>query len=167
MLELMQPTMTAHLSDCGTYRYRLTREWGGGRLLPFVMLNPSTADASVDDPTIRRCMGFARRENAGGIVVVNLYGLRATDPVELRRCADPFGPDNRPSIKALGEYAFLSGMPVVCAWGTGGWVKSANRDTIHLLRSTGASLVCLGMTKDGHPKHPLYIKASQPLVPFE
>ena len=166
MLTAVEVTMTAHLSDCGLYRYRLTREWGGGRLLPFVMLNPSTADANADDPTIRRCMGFAKREGAGGIVVVNLYGLRATDPAELRRTKDPFGPDNRANIHALGTFAFLSGMPIVCAWGTGGWVRSANRDTIHLLKSTGANLVCLGTTKDGHPKHPLYIKADQPLIPF-
>jgi len=166
MLTAVEVTMTAHLSDCGLYRYRLTREWGPGRLLPFVMLNPSTADARVDDPTIRRCMGFAKRERAAGIEVVNLYGLRATDPAELRKVKDPFGPDNRANIHALGKYAFLAGMPIVCAWGTGGWFKSADMDTIHLLKSTGASLVCLGTTKGGHPKHPLYIKADQPLIPF-
>lgn len=159
-------TKTAHISECGLYRYRLTRHWNEGRLLPFVMLNPSTADANIDDPTIRRCMGFAKRENAGGIVVVNLYGLRATDPAELHRVKDPFGPNNRAEIHAMGKYAFLCGMPIVCAWGTNGWFKSANRDTIHLLKSTGASLVCLGTTKSGEPKHPLYIKGDQPLIQF-
>lgn len=159
-------TKDATLSGCGKYRYRLTRFWGPEHALPFVMLNPSTADASIDDPTIRRCVGFARREGAGGIIVVNLYGLRATDPDELRKVADPFGPDNRVNIHALGKWAFLAGMPIVCAWGTKGWLKSANKDTTHLLKSTGASLVCLGTTKDGAPKHPLYIKSNQPLVPF-
>lgn len=157
---------TAHISDCGAYRYRLTRFWGPEHALPFAMLNPSTADANLDDPTIRRCMGFARREKAGGIIVVNLYGLRATEPAELRKVKDPFGPDNRANIHALGKWAFLAGMPIVCAWGTNGWLKSANRDTVHLLKSTGANLVCLGTTKAGDPKHPLYIKGNQPLVPF-
>jgi hypothetical protein len=130
------------------------------------MLNPSTADANIDDPTIRRCMSFARREGAGGIIVVNLYGLRATDPAELLKTKDPFGPDNRANIKGLGMDAVANCMPVVCAWGVGGWVKSADRDAVHLLKSTGARLVCLGTTKAGHPKHPLYIKGDQPLVPF-
>lgn len=156
----------AHISDCGQYRYKLSRFWGPEHALPFVMLNPSTADDFVDDPTIRRCMGFARREGAGGIIVVNLYGLRATEPAELRKVKDPFGPDNRANIHALGKWAFLAGMPIVCAWGTHGWFKSANRDTIHLLKSTGASLVCLGTTKSGEPKHPLYIRGDQPLIPF-
>lgn len=158
--------MMAHISDCGLYRYRLSRSWGPQQTLSFVMLNPSTADASIDDPTIRRCMGFARREGAGGIVVVNLYALRATDPAELRKTKDPFGPDNRANIKAIGLEAVAACMPVVCAWGMGGWVKSADMATIHLLQSTGAKLVCLGKTKGGHPKHPLYIKGDQPLVPF-
>lgn len=135
-------------------------------MLPFVMLNPSTADASVDDPTIRRCMGFARREGAGGIIVANLYGLRATDPTALRKTEDPFGPDNRSNIQSVGMEAVATCMPVVCAWGTGGWVKSADRDAIHLLNSTGARLVCLGATKAGHPKHPLYIKGDQPFERF-
>jgi hypothetical protein len=167
MLVAVEVRKTAVLSDGGVYRYRLTRHWGDSPLMPFVMLNPSTADANVDDPTIRRCMGFARRENAGGIAVVNLYGLRATDPAELRKTKDPFGPDNRANISMLGMEAAAAGLPVVCAWGTGGWVKSADVATIHLLKGTGAKLVCLGTTKAGHPKHPLYIKADQPLIPFE
>lgn len=156
----------AIISDCGLYRYKLTRFWGPEHALPFVMLNPSTADADIDDPTIRRCMGFARREGAGGIIVVNLFGLRATDPSELHKTRDPFGSANRGEIHALGQWAFLAGVPVVCAWGTHGWYKSANDDATRLLENTGARLVCLGTTKVGHPKHPLYIKGDQPLVPF-
>lgn len=166
MLMAVEVEKTAHISDCGLYRYRLTRHWGGAPPLPFVMLNPSTADANIDDPTIRRCMGFARREGAGGVIVVNLYGLRATDPAELLKTRDPFGPDNRANVRAIGLEAVASSMPVVCAWGVGGWVKSADMDIIHLLKGTGARLVCLGTTKGGHPKHPLYIKGDQPLTPF-
>jgi hypothetical protein len=168
MTDLLDPDVRkdALISECGLYRYKLTRFWGPEHALPFVMLNPSTADASVDDPTIRRCMGFARREKAGGIIVVNLYGLRATEPAELHKIRDPFGPENRANIHALGKWAFFAGTPIVCAWGAHGWFKSANRDTVHLLKSTGASLVCLGTTKAGEPKHPLYIKGDQPLVPF-
>jgi hypothetical protein len=64
---------TAIISECGRYRYRLTREWGDGPLLTFAMLNPSTANAEIDDPTIRRCMSFGRREGASGISVFNLF----------------------------------------------------------------------------------------------
>ncbi len=166
MLVAVEVRKAAHISDCGLYRYRLERFWGPEEALPFVMLNPSTADAMIDDPTIRRCMRFARREKAGGIIVVNLYGLRATDPAELRRYSDPFGPDNRANILAVGNQAFRAGVPVVCAWGTGGWVKSADKDTIHLLKSTGAKMVCLGKTMAGHPRHPLYVKGDQPLVAY-
>jgi hypothetical protein len=167
MLTKVEVEKSANISDCGLYRYQLSRFWGPEHALPFVMLNPSTADATVDDPTIRRCMAFAKREKAGGIIVVNLYGLRATDPKDLLRAGDPFGPDNRANIKLLGDWAMRADMPVVCAWGTGGWIKSADTATIHLLKSTHAKLVCLGTTKAGHPKHPLYIRADQPLVPFD
>src|SRR3954470_11499675 len=85
---------SAAFSSCMTWRYRLTRYWGPGSMLPFVMLNPSTADDEVDDPTIRRCMGFARREGLGGIVVANLYALRATYPKSLALHPDPDGPGN-------------------------------------------------------------------------
>ncbi len=85
-------TKEAVISDCGRYRYRLTRRWGDGPLLSFIMLNPSTADAEVDDPTIRRCMGFARRDGYGGIVVGNLYAFRTTKPKALFAADNPLGP---------------------------------------------------------------------------
>ena len=151
----------ATISVCGKYRYQLTRRWGGGEILPFVMLNPSTADADVDDPTIRRCMGFARREGADGIIVLNVYALRATDPKELAKSPDPFGPENDAALSQLARCASRS--RIVCAWGAHG--GGSNRH-IALLMSSGASLVCLGMTKNGHPRHPLYVKNDQPLVPF-
>jgi hypothetical protein len=159
----------AHLSDCGTYRYQLKRFWGNpyhGALLPFVMLNPSTADAEIDDPTIRRCMGFARREGAAGIVVANLFAYRSTSPSALKECSDPFGPGNRQNLEEVARFAFVGKSPVVCAWGAGGSIHGGDRSGIEILQQAGARLVCLGKTKDGHPRHPLYVRTDQPLVAF-
>lgn len=163
--EPAEMTKTAIISPCGRYRYNLTRQWQASCFsLPFVMLNPSTADADLDDPTIRRCMAFARRDGYGGISVFNLFALRATDPAELRKTSDPFGPENRKHLAELAIRAADFRVPIVCAWGTGGWL--ADTALIHLLANSGAELLCLGTTQAGHPKHPLYIKGSQPLEPF-
>jgi hypothetical protein len=128
------------------------------------MLNPSTADAETDDPTIRRCMSFARREGAGGIIVVNLFGLRATDPHELSLAVDPFGPENEEAIRAVVQQAAYTTMPVVCAWGAS-VIRCADTLALRDLKAWG-SLCCLGKTKHGHPKHPLYVRGEQPLVAF-
>ena len=152
----------AILSPCGRYRYLLQR--GEGRLLPFVMLNPSTADAEQDDPTIRRCMGFAAREGYDGIEVGNVYAWRATDPRELRSSSNPFG-DNVNVLIGLSARAASNDTPIVCAWGTNVIGDHAAR-TIELLRHAGARLVCLGKTKAGHPKHPLYLAANTPLEAY-
>ncbi|HXT81423.1 MAG TPA: DUF1643 domain-containing protein [Acetobacteraceae bacterium] len=150
----------AVISSDGRYRYRLDRYWGTRPRLGFVMLNPSTADAELDDPTIRRCMGFARREGAGGIIVCNVYAYRATKPAELWGQRDPHGPENDAHLLELGRWAASVNSPIVCAWGALG--NNTNRHTA-LLMQTGAQLVCLGKTKDGHPRHPLYVRGDQPL----
>ncbi|MFD3920195.1 DUF1643 domain-containing protein [Streptomyces sp. NPDC058595] len=85
---------TALISDCGRYRYRLTRTWGPGPAAVMVMLNPSTADGTQDDPTVRRCVTFADAWGCGGLIVVNLYAWRATKRAELKLAPDPVGPDN-------------------------------------------------------------------------
>lgn len=151
----------AYLSECGTYRYRLTRHWDSNVApMTFVMLNPSTADADLDDPTIRRCMGFAKREGAGGIVVVNLYAFRATDPRKLPPGSARIGPNNERHLhEAIME---ASGRPIVCAWGT----KGNGSFFTQWAKGYGANLMALGITKDGFPKHPLYIAGDAPLVPF-
>ena len=154
----------ALFSPCGMYRYRLARRWSDRPALTFVMLNPSTADAAVDDPTIRRCIGFARREEAGGIVVVNLYGYRATDPDLLRCVKDPFGPGNDLALGEALSQAALS--RVVCAWGADGRLRGGVPPFIAMARHSGACLVALGFTRDGHPKHPLYVSADQPFIEF-
>lgn len=150
----------AMMSPCQRYRYRLERRWAAGRQLPFVMLNPSTADEHLDDPTIRRCMGFARREGYAGIVVANLYAFRATSPDDLWKAADPYGPDNDAALERVAREA--QG-PLVCAWGIHG---GRNNRPIAVMQYAGAELFCLGKTKDGHPRHPLYVKGDQPLVPL-
>ena len=158
--------MSAEISPCGTYRYLLTWRTRVSNAtvatVPFMMLNPSTADATVDDPTIRRCCGFAERWDAAGIAVANLYALRATDPRALRDHLDPIGPDND---AWLSDVARRAG-DLVCAWGTNA-DPGRVRAVVEMLKGTGARLWCLGTTKDGHPRHPLYVRGSQPLVRWE
>jgi hypothetical protein len=155
--------MSAVISLCGQYRYRLQR--GDGARLAFVMLNPSTADANVDDPTIRRCMGFARREGYAGIDVCNLFALRATNPRELVAHADPIGPDNYDHLAALGKDH--RGTDIVCAWGAH---PAATARVVAVMKGYltdyGARLVCLGLTAAGAPRHPLYVRGDAPLLPW-
>lgn len=156
---------TAFISSDGAYRYRLTRYWGPGPMLPFVMLNPSTADADIDDPTIRRCMAFARRENMGGIVVVNLYAFRATDPQRLKEVNDPRGIGNYDALGNVAIEAPANKVPIVCAWGAHGTMLGSLQ-ACDELRRHGADLVCLGKTKEGFPRHPLYVRGDAPLIPY-
>lgn len=159
---------SAIISECGQYRYWLERYWGPGEmLLPFIMLNPSTADDEQDDPTIRRCMSFARRDGYVGIIVVNLYAFRATNPAALLIANDAIGPLNADYIWKVAAEAAKYPVPVVCAWGTKGALDPDHvRNVTVAMRGHGAQLVCLGKTNDGHPRHPLYVKGDQPLVSY-
>lgn len=155
----------ASLSPCGGYRWTLTHNWDPGMRRPWVgwiMLNPSTADADTDDPTIRRVVGFSRAWGFGGMTVRNLFTFRATDPAALRSCPDPVGAGTDRLIRTLPEVCPL----VVCAWGAGGGYLGRDRRVMEILRSAGANVVCLGTTKDGHPRHPLYVPANVQPVPF-
>lgn len=154
----------ALISDCGQYRYALTRRWGEAPSLRFVMLNPSTADASLDDPTIRRCMGFAKRDGYGGLVVLNLYAYRATNPKALLTCADAVGPGNDDMLRAHLRSSVGVGRPVVAAWGAN--ARLDRWDQVLALAS-GVDWRCLGTTKSGAPRHPLYLSGDQPLLPFD
>ena len=152
----------ATLSADGTYRYELSRVWD--RDLPqctFIMLNPSTADAKEDDPTIRRCIGFAKAFGCGSLVVVNLYALRSTDPRVLWLSSfNPVGPLNDSFITSA--LAKTDG-PIIAAWGAN--AKPARAQQVMNL-ARGKEVLALGINKDGSPKHPLYLpKASVP-VPF-
>lgn len=146
------------ISDDGKYRYRLTRIWNlEGPNIHFVMLNPSTADAQNDDPTVRRCVAFANDWAFGRLTVSNLFAYRTSYPRRLKTCADPIGPENRAYLRGVA----LSREPIVCAWGVGAvqidqdWTNEIASD----LRATGRALV-LGLTKYGHPRHPLYLPGS-------
>ncbi|OZE35669.1 MULTISPECIES: DUF1643 domain-containing protein [unclassified Rhodococcus (in: high G+C Gram-positive bacteria)] len=150
---------SASLSSDGRYRYTLRRVWGGGLWLTFVMLNPSTADASQDDPTIRRCCGFARTLGYDGIHVVNLYAYRATRPQDLWTVDDPVGPENDTALRvALGRPGL-----VIAAWGA-----NARLDRVRQVAAMPGSnrLLCLGITKNGAPRHPLYLRADSEPVPW-
>lgn len=154
----------AIISECGLYRYALWRGDPNGRLLCFVMLNPSTADAEKDDPTIRACKAFAAREGYDGIYVVNLFAYRATKPEDMKKAADPFGPGAAQYLRdAVAKYP-----TVVCAWGKVGGEFNPNHahHVTQLLKYAGANTVCLGKTAEGYPRHPLYIKRDQPFVAF-
>jgi len=153
---------TATLSACGRFRYRLGRRWADGPSLLFVMLNPSVADADIDDPTIRRCIGFARSHGAGAIEVVNLYAWRATKPADLRRQGWPVGPDNDGHIQA----AVAASDRVCVAWGANAGDSDRPGVVLPLIRQAGKQPFCLGATRSGHPSHPLFLPAASVLVPF-
>jgi hypothetical protein len=156
------PTVTssAVLSPCGRYRYRLERRWAPGPALLWVMLNPSTADAEQDDATIRRVVGFTRREGFAAAVVCNLFGLRATNPDAIDDCGfNPVGPDNDWHIMREACEAAR----VVVAWG-GRLLPDRPGRVVKLLAPR--ELWCLGTTAAGHPRHPLYVRGDQPLVPW-
>jgi len=147
----------AVISDCGTYRYRLTRTWDTAKpTVAFVMLNPSTADETRDDPTIRRCLGFAKDWGYGSLVVVNLFGLRSADPTRLHEHADPVGPANDDYLRAVCADA----EQVVVAWGAKGSFKDRALKVADMLET---DLYALNTTKDGHPNHPLYQPADAEL----
>ncbi len=144
-------------SPCERYRYALTRIWGNGPRVLFVMLNPSTATEVQNDPTVERCERRARALGYGGFRVCNIFAWRDTDPRAMRAAADPVGPANDAAIRDGALWADA----IVCAWGTHGAHLDRGRQVETLLRATGRTLTHLGLSKDGHPKHPLYIAYSQ------
>ena len=141
-------------SDCLLYRYELTRIWdaGGNRAL-FVMLNPSTATEMQNDPTVERCERRARTLGFGAFRVCNIFAWRDTDPKAMRAADDPVGFGNDAAIRAACDWADT----VVCAWGTHGAHLDRGPHVERLMRRTGKPLHHLGLTKGGHPRHPLYI----------
>ncbi|MCC5988857.1 MAG: DUF1643 domain-containing protein [Pararhodobacter sp.] len=145
---------SALYSPCMHYRYALTRIWdeAGARVL-FVMLNPSTATEVQNDPTVERCERRARTLGFGAFRVCNIFAFRATDPKVMRAAPDPVGPGNDAAII---EGAGWAGQ-IVCAWGTHGAHLGRGPAVEGLLRATGRPLFHLGLSKAGHPRHPLYI----------
>lgn len=147
----------ATFSPCGLYRYSLWRKWESGPMCVFIGLNPSTADATLDDPTIRRCLGFSKAWGFSGLLMLNLFAYRATDPADMKAAKDPIGPDNDQAL----HFAHSNTTTVIAAWGTHGTFKGRDQQ----VRAMLPRLHYLRLTKDGHPAHPLYLPAS--LRPLE
>lgn len=151
---------TARISACGHYRYELRRGWPkAGPLHCWVMLNPSTADAQQDDPTLRRCVSYSWRWGARGIVVVNLFAWRATKPAELLAAADPVGPENDDAIRA----AVAECDVVIAAWGAHKARRIGGRATL-VRAMLPTHTRCIGFTAGGEPRHPLYGRNDAELV---
>lgn len=152
---------TATFDPARRYRYRLSRVWDlNGPRVNFVMLNPSTADAFKLDPTVRRCIGFAKAWSAGSVEVTNAYALRSTKPSGLRDVADPVGPGNDEAIAAAARAADV----VVVAWGVHAVYLDREAQVRQLLTKAAVIPHVLRLTKDGHPGHPLYVPADTELM---
>ncbi|WP_322866948.1 DUF1643 domain-containing protein [Aquicoccus sp. G2-2] len=145
-------------SDCERYRYSLTRVWDdAGKRALFIMLNPSTATEVQNDPTVERCERRARALGFGAFRVTNIFAWRDTDPKKMRAAGDPVGPENDGVIAQSCPWADT----IIAAWGTHGAHHARGAEVEALLRRSGLPVYHLGLTKHGHPKHPLYIAYSQ------
>ncbi|SHI44245.1 hypothetical protein SAMN05444000_101138 [Shimia gijangensis] len=148
----------AEYSECGTYRYSLSRVWQPeGKRVVFIMLNPSKATEKQNDPTIERCERRARALGFGGFCAVNIFALRETDPKKMRAHKSPEGPENDLAITQACHWADT----IIAAWGAHGDHLNRGAAMQNVLRATGRPVHCLGLTKKGHPGHPLYIAYAQ------
>lgn len=143
---------SAQISACGTYRYSLTRKWSDEGTLVIVGLNPSTADATVEDRTVARCINFAMSWGYGELVLANLFALRSPYPKKLRQARDPIGPQNNRTLKRLSARADL----LLVAWGNHGLLLGRYQEVLPWLTDPH----CLGTTKKGMPRHPLYVRSN-------
>lgn len=164
------PLAGAIISPCEKYRYTLWRKFkNDGKKILFVLTNPSKADAFIDDPTVTRLISFGKREGASEICLVNPFAYRATDPKDLRKAAkagvDIVGPENLERIFLALDQCDLC----IVGWGTNGDFKDSGRNMMKFIEKNKPGRVpvrCLGVTKHGHPRHPLYVSGSAPLIPF-
>lgn len=150
----------AFFSDCRQYRYSLKIVWGSQKLCAFIGVNPSTADQYRDDPTLRRCRGFAESWGCGGLIMLNLFALRSTDPRVMKWHDSPIGERN--TTRFLSDQLSLCAGPHIAAWGNHGRHMRRDREVSGCI----ANLLCLGTNEDGTPRHPLYIPADFAPVPF-
>lgn len=162
--------MSAIISGCGTYRYRLERDVGvlyGGKSVAFVMVNPSTADAETDDATIRKVKGFAARMGGSRVVVGNLFAFRATDIDALKTAADPVGPGNDEHLRRILQDTDAC----IVAWGALSKLPPALRTRwatfADMAGTMGIPLRCLGVARDGHPLHPCMIGYARPVLAWD
>ncbi len=150
-------TSSALYSPCETYRYALTRQWGGGGRLLFVLLNPSTATEAQNDPTVERCERRARALGYGAFRVTNIFALRETNPHKMRAAPRPIGPENDATLLHAVAWADT----IVAGWGAHGAHMDRGAQVAALLGQSGRAVHHLGLTKAGHPRHPLYIAYHQ------
>ncbi len=149
----------ATFSSCRKYRYSLFRIWDKKKKnVLFIGLNPSTADEEVDDPTIRRCLNYAKKWGYGGFMMVNLFAYRTTLPYNLKKVKYPVGKDNDKYIMTLSKKADIT----VAVWGNNGNLYSRDKEVLSLL----PNLMCLKVNKSGQPAHPLYLKKDLKLTKF-
>lgn len=161
VMSLRDPLRTA--VGTASFRYQLTRQWRQRvepSLLTVIMLNPSIADALQDDRTIRRCISLADAAGADSLRVVNLFALRSTDPEGLKTAPDAIGPENDSYILE----AARTSTTMVAAWGAHGFARTRALQVFEVLSQEGVNLQCWGTTKDGLPRHPLYVHSTTPLV---
>lgn len=153
----------AVISDCAQYRYLLRRAWDHAKPRAlFIMFNPSTADADVDDATIRSCIRLCRGWEYGSFEVINLFAFRSTDASKVPMADDPIGPDNH----KISEAAIARCDMPICAWGKFTFGQARSKIVHEMIRSHRPAAFCLGTNGDGSPKHPLYIKTGTPLVAY-
>jgi hypothetical protein len=150
----------ALLSPCRTYRYILWRQWAEGNRVAFIGFNPSKADEQEDDATIRRCIGFARLWGYSGIVMLNLFAYRSTDP-KILGVHDPIGPENDASLACAKRESL-----VVAAWGELGRNLDRTTKVLTAMRANGVKLHCLGRTSMGAPRHPVRLPYAVQLEGF-
>lgn len=151
-------TSGARFSPCRRYRYELWRRWETGPYLQVIGLNPSTADETNNDPTVRRCIDFAKRWGFSALCMTNAFAFRATDPDDMKAEPFPIGEENDAALASLAAGAGM----ILAAWGVHG--SHLGRDKA--LLATLPPLHCLGVTRAGQPKHPLYIKADTQPIPY-
>lgn len=153
----------AKFSKDRLHRLCLSRNWDTNKpAVAFIGLNPSTADENLDDTTIRRCVSFAQSWGCGSLYMLNLFSLRATDPNVMKAHVTPNTEENNQWLLELARQSEI----VVAAWGNHGSHQGRDKDVMEKLGWMGLEIKCLGFNKDGSPKHPLYVPASMPLVPF-
>lgn len=158
----------ATFSEGRTWRYTLLRRWSFSgdptRMVAYIGLNPSTADEKADDPTIRRCINFAKQHGFEGMYMLNLFGFRATNPDDMYAYPEPIGAGNDAAIREVAETAGM----VVAAWGKPGHAIVEERaKAVYAAVASIRTMFCLGRTKDGHPRHPLYVSGRQQFEPYD
>lgn len=151
----------AAFSPCRLWRYELWRTWKpGAPYCMFIGLNPSTADETLNDPTVTRCINFAKGWGMGALCMTNIFAWRDTEPADMKKAQDPVGPENNETLMRIARSAGI----IICAWGVHGAHMDRQNKVLDMMQGK-AELWCLGKTKAGHPKHPLYLRSdTQPVI---